>query len=302
MAMNPLGGAMRIPIVCCVGTALVVVLAGCPNNVDGQQGSSYPEPSTYPVTSRFRAPIFEVPSWQCPANYGVGLTITTDSEAEVEYLDDIVACTNEVGSATYLKNNSDAVWSLRNLGSVPATAFSWGETLTASSFRSVFGPEQVLMVPQAVLTANVPPQALRWDIDLPLSVSWEGHGVVVEQIASAGEAAVLDALRRRSPAGAAIVTCTLAVKEYASSVGGLEDADLSEVVLAGLGSGIATNRCRQAASLVPVVEKSTGRTVAMSTEIDHLARQTAVLQRVETRLSYAARAGRILKLGIRFFR
>jgi hypothetical protein len=290
-----------------VGLALLlVILTGCDGDEDDTRGPSYPpsssdatrEGSSSPPTA---FPIYRVPDTECPSNYGTGLLITTDSAAEVEYLDDIVACTTLTGTATYLKNDSDAVWTFHNRGSTPGRVQPWNEELVASSFRSIVGPQRALMVPRAVVTVNLPPEEFSWDIDLPLSVSWEGHELVAEKIKSAGQEAFVAALRRKSPAGAALVACTLGVDGVARGVPELEDADFSGVVLTGLGVATTTNKCRQAAVRAPVVDE-TGRVVTLSDELGRLERQTATLARVETRLSYVARGFKVLKLGIKFVR
>ena len=283
-----------------VGVGLI--LSGCTNAKDPvpPNPTSTDEPTPLPTT---RVPAtFQVPDAKCPANYRVGLTVTTDSPGEVGDLDKIVACTTGDGKATYLKNESDAVWTLRNTGTVSGTAFRWGDDLKKDSFRSLFEPSRVLLVPGGVITSTLPPSSLAWDINLPLSVSWEGYELVTEKVASLGDAALIAALKRRTPAGAAIAQCTLTLEQYAKSIDNLEDEHLkmSTVVLNGLGSSIATNKCRELATRVVVLEEGTNRSVTLSAELDLLGQQTTVLEGVESRLGYASRGVRLLKLGIRF--
>jgi hypothetical protein len=241
---------------------------------------------------------YQVPDEACPSNYGTGLSVTTDTPAELQYVDDIVACTTVDGGATYLKNDSDAVWVLSNTGTIDGTAFRWDESLRMASFRSVFGSSQVLLVPAGVVTSTLPPSSLEWTIDLPLSLSWEAHEVVVDKIASLGETALIDALKRKSTAGAAIAQCAFTVHEYADGLSGLAEKDMSEVLLNGLGAGIATNKCRERAAEVGVLDSAEQR-VALSTELDQLGSQTKLMETVEASLSRTQRAIRVLKL-VRF--
>jgi hypothetical protein len=149
------------------------------------------------------------------------------------------------------------------------------------------------MVPEAELTVSLPPEQVRWDIDLALSVDWQVHGLVVAKIKSAGEDAVIMALKRRSAARAALVACTLGVDQTARDASDLGDADLTDVVLTGLGAAATTNKCRQAAAAVPAVDE-TGRAVTLSEELGHLERQTAAIEGIETRLSGVARGYKAL--------
>ncbi len=304
---------MRISLVCRVGLALLmVVLAGCGDAGDGKEvaGGGVPSFSYAPDGSSPTAsegptipPDYQVPDSACPPAFGFGLTISTDVEAEIEYLDDIVACSNATGTATYLRNGSDAVWTLHNLGRVDGTVQPLNRGAIAQSFHDAVQSPQPLMSPQDVLTIDLPPESIRWDIDLPLSIGWEGHQLVVEKIRLAGEAAVIAALRRTSRAGAALVACTVGLAEYAKNVEDLPDADFGEVVLTGLGTATAASRCREAALHVPpVVDPATGRVVSLSDEIARLSRQTAAIEAVESRVGWVARGLHVLKFGIRFGR
>jgi hypothetical protein len=247
------------------------------------------------------APTFKVPDSLCPSDYGVGLTITTDSPAEVDYLDKIVACTSSAGTASYLKNTSTAVWKLRLTRGAPETVRWWDEGLKARAFRNLF-PTDVLLVPEAVMTVGLPPDSLAWDIDLPLSISWEGHDLLAAKVASLGDAALIAALKQQSLAGRAIAQCALTVEKYAESVQGLTETDMTDVLLRGLGVGIATNKCTSTAAQVEVRDPTTRRGIALTTSLEDLSRQTVLLSELESRLGYAKRGARVLTLGISFLR
>jgi len=232
----------------------------------------------------------------CPQGF-VGLLLATTVPAEVEYIDKIVACTDQRGGRTYLRNGSDAVWRLRNTGQVDG--FVQPLNLAGAPFRYTFAAQGPLFVPGQAVVVELPPQQVQWDIDLPLSVSWEGYTQVREKFVSLGEAALLQHVKQRTPQGAAVVQCSLTVKATADAAGDLEDADFSEVVLNGLGVGVAANKCRQAASLVAVPEAGTSRPVALSDELQRLTRQTETLQKIESRLTTVARLERVVKFGLK---
>lgn len=292
---------MRKSLACVLGCALLLTtLTGCGGS-DPETGPSYPPPSYVPPSIDLPPsdppptfPTYQVADTECPRDYGIGLSITTDSQAEVEYLDDIVACTNPDGAATYLRNESDAVWRLDSLDGTPGRVRMQNQGPVAASFRDIVGPRLPLMVPGAEVTVDLRPEQIRWDIDLALSVDWQVHGMVAEKIKSFGEEAFIRALKRRSPERAALAQCTLGVDETARDASDLGDADLTDVVLTGLGAAATTNKCRQAAAAVPAVDE-TGRVVSLTEDLSHLERQTAVFEGIKTRLSHVSSGYKVLR-------
>ncbi|QNE18927.1 hypothetical protein F1D05_14670 [Kribbella qitaiheensis] len=282
-------------------------LSGCCNGADC-------EVTPTPATSRISIPPFspppsdpppakatyQVPRTDCPGNYGVPLVVTTDTEAEVEYIDKITACTTVSGATTYLENNSDAVWVLRNTGSVDGDVTPWGDTLTMTSYRGIFAAGRNFLVPGGVVTVDLPPASLAWDLELPLTVGWVGHSVVAGKIASLGQQALADALKRTGRLSPALVQCTLAVTKYAGTVDGLADKQLSTIVMEGLGVGIATSKCRDETLKVTVREPTTKLPIALSDDIAKASRVTEYLEGIDKFLNYAKQGSRFSKLAIRF--
>lgn len=273
---------------------LAVVLSGCWHDDEDSPTSSLPAPPA-------PAPTYQVPDSDCPSGW-TGLVVTTDSDAEVEYLDDIPACTNASSDTTYLENRTDAVWTLRSTSSNRGTATPITPTLGEVSFAGAVmypGDGEAILVPDAEVTVDLSPDEVEWVIDLPLSVAWQGHDVVLEEIEAAGETAALAALRRQSQAGAALAACTFALKDYAETVPDLENANAAEVVLDGLGITAASSACRTEAAAVSTVDE-TGRPVFLTDELERLRSQTAVLEKMDTQLGYGQRAAKVLRLGLKF--
>jgi hypothetical protein len=270
---------------------VVVLGVGLSGGCSGSELETVPTPETTiressvpPSLPPPQQATYQVPDEDCPVDYGIGLLVATDTAAEVDYIDKIIACTTTAGASLYLKNNSNAIWVLRNTGQVAGTVRPWQDNRTRTSFRNVFAKGRPLLIPGGVVTANLPPSSVAWEIDLPLTIGWVAHGVVAGKIGALGQTALLDALERRSAGGAALATCTLTTVQYAESVQGLADKDLSDVVLAGLGAGVATNKCHQA-SLKVKLGQSASRVLA--DDIDQLGRQTQVLDGIEKWLAYA---------------
>jgi hypothetical protein len=283
---------------------LGVGLSGC---CTGSQCETGPTPETtlressvtpsLPLPPPAQQTTYQVPDEDCPVDYGTGLLVATDTAAEVDYINKITACTTTDGANLYLKNNSNAVWVLRTTDKIAGKVRLLQDNRTRTSFRNVFANGRQLLVPGGVVTVDLPPSSVAWVLDLPLTIGWVGHSVVVGKIGALGQTALLAALERRSPAGTALATCTLTAVQYAQSVDRLADKDLSDVVLAGLGAGTATNKCHQATIKVQLDQSATR---ALADDIDQLSRQTQVLEGIENWLAYAKRAAGPFKLAIHF--
>ena len=286
------------------GIITIVVAALClgacgngdDNKVSGGSGGGITTPTTTwtPPSATPERATYHVPDADCPENYGHGLDIMTETPAELDYVDKIVACVDDQGTATYLRNESDAVWVLHDNGTSGAKVTHWSPNLNITSFRSVFTARRGLLPPKDVITTAIPTADLEWTIDLPLSLSWEAHELVAGKVASLGKTALIDALKGRTKAGAAIAQCAFTMNAIAEKTSGLADKDMSDLLLDGLGAGIATNKCRERAAEVRVFDSSR-RPVALSQELTELKSETKALEFAESRLSTAKLGARVLK-------
>ena len=271
------------------------VLAGCgpgdsgSDTGDGVPGGTDTGPSDGGTVSTSTATsTYDVDPASCPGNYPQALTVQTDVPAELDDFSKIVACTPPGAAATFLKNNSDAVWTLSGTGQTPGSVTHYDPTPESISFRSLMNNDS-LLVPGDEVVVDLPPDQLEWDIDLPLSITWQGHAVIVESLTSLGQDAVLTALKRESPARAALVKCTLAVNNYANELGDLQDKDdveLTDVVSAGFSAGVTGTSCEEAATrvFVPPSDEQDGLP-SLSDRLAHLERNTEVFEHLESRMS-----------------
>lgn len=285
-----------------VALLLVASLAAC-NQAEDEGTLPPPPPPPSAELPPPPPPQYQVLDAECPEGWK-GLLVTTDNEAEVDYLDDIPACTDDQESMTFLRNESDSVWTLGARTPYGGTTNYLGQPLSHESFLLAVAQLRMgrpILAPGASAIVDLPPDSIEWVIDLPLSVGWEAHDLVLDKLRSTGEAATVAALQRRSQAGAALGACALAATQYAESVDGLEDANATEVILRGLGVGSAISACRIQALAVITVDEA-GRSVALADELARLRGQTALLQTVEIRLGYAQRAARVLTLGFTIVR
>jgi hypothetical protein len=154
---------------------LVVALVGCGSNSGGSRGSEggggrgryAAMPLAY---ERPMGTTYQVPDSKCPQNWR-GLIVTTETDAELQYLDDMPACTNSAGNLTYLENSSPAVWVLRSISRNPGSVRWVGTSARELSFRAIFKNSytgQVIFSPGAKLVVNLSPDEVEWIVDLAL--------------------------------------------------------------------------------------------------------------------------------------
>ena len=276
--------------------ALLASVAGC--GPDPNPPPPPPSPTTTTTTTPTATPLsYRVPDGDCPPDHPYGLTVTTDVPEEEQYLDDIPACTDPAGTATWLHNGTEAVWTITSTTTESGQVVPVEEGLEQTSFVEAVHPSDPVLLPGEDVVVGLTPTSVKWSIDLPLSFAWSAHDVVLEKLRSLGETAVETALRRQSPAGEALATCTFAVLDYGEAVSDLEDADAGDLVTKGLESGAAGAKCHEQASRVGVVDAAGGE-VVLADDLAHLREQTEVLDRLSTRAGYAQRLAKVLELGL----
>jgi hypothetical protein len=208
------------------------------------------------------------------------------------------ACTNDEATGMWLQNDSDAVWKLSSISGSSCDITPVKETLGESFFMDAVDASLPLLVPKAKVTVEMPPEDVKWSISLAYTLGWASLELALDRIASAGEEAAVAALRRKSPAGAALAACALAGVEGAKEESNLEEADATELIVDSLGTGAAGLKCRTEAASVPTLNADGSRAV-MSEDLEYLNRQTELLEKVHVRM-YAQRASKMLKLGLVF--
>lgn len=275
-----------------LAAVVVIFLAsGCGGGSGGGGGTDTTPPSSPSGSSSGPAETgHKVPDSSCPEGW-TGLTVSTDVEAEVQYLDDITACTDNTASRTYLWNRSGAVWALNSTTSVAAPVeYIDGsdslQILKATTFRrSIYGLRQAaLMVPNGAVVITAPPTDVRWDLDGDLSASWQGQEVVVDELKGIGEAALVARIKQDSAVRAAMAECALSVAALADGVGDLDEPELQDIVLTGLGGVVAGSRCREASIHVRLTQNPS-ETLLLSDELGRLRFNTEVWSAAEKRIS-----------------
>jgi hypothetical protein len=279
---------------------VVTTIVGCGSGTPQTDSSpsTETEPTSLPTTSSDPEPMdYQVPDELCPSNFTSGLTLSTANATpdEVQLLDEVVACTNATGTQTYLKNTGDAVWNLVFPSGTTTDSFRWFEAAPAQRFREIFGSDWILLSPDSEITSNVPPASVAWEINVEFSVAWEGYGLLLEEVRSIGEAAFVRALSRGTREGSAVGWCTIALLNHTQGVGDLTNADLSEVLLDGLGTGVTDARCLQSARSVQIVPDGTQKQIALSARLKTFNKTTDLAGKVQTNLTRVSSVGSAFK-------
>lgn len=221
----------------------------------------------------------------CPKEYSQALSVTTTVEAEIPYLQDVVACTSILQDAVWLYNRGDEVWKpTAQSESIPIRYAS--RTVGGISFIEAVSPEyrQLLLGPGTALVVEASPKAVRWNLDIPLSLAWVAHDWITDQIASYSEAAALAALKRQSNRGGAIAGCTLATYKTAMKVPDLRSASMSQLIVDGIGTAAGGSACY---SSWMEANRLDGRSFDWN-RVERVRIATTFLEQLDTRLTNAA--------------
>lgn len=142
------------------------------------------------------------PRQSCPSSHPQPLTVRAQTTQELAYLDDIDACTNFLGTQTWLNNRSDLVWIPRIL---PAGGRAWDLNVPATTFMSALGVTDAIIVPGDAVIVGGPPAQVEWRFDLSMSAAWEGRNYLLGWAIDNGLA--WGFANRRTTVGATVATC-----------------------------------------------------------------------------------------------
>lgn len=287
---------------------LLASAAGCTEAGSEPPPGSSP-PSVFQPLPSFSSPdvpnpatFWQTPAQACPPNYPVPLVIQTEVEIEIEYLRDVVACADVGATFTYLEDDGDAVWKPRATTQSNVTYFN--ENLRAQSYRAAVTNRYAyaLLTPGQKLVVSAAPGDVAWDLDLPLSVSYHLHEALANEIQTYGQDVLTKALKRKSPKGAALATCTISGYQVLDEAADLDQQPLSEWMMQGVGDASGVSSCVSAWRTADEVEVRTGqpRTLPADALPEIRYTQAEVLSKVDTNLTRLSRAGKIVKLLLRF--
>lgn len=205
---------VRCSVAIALALAAVTMAVSCDSDDDDAGGSpSADPPSTVGPTSTV---VVSPPMLPCPSQYDIGLSLGTDDADEIEFLNDIAACTDATNAVTYVRNESDVVWTLATTTGVPAdvNVLEWGER--AQSFAAAMAElyPHALLLPGSSIVVHAPPSQTEWTLHPQYSIAWLVHDQFLDTVADYGTAQLAEAVAGPSLRRQAVSTCVVAVAGF----------------------------------------------------------------------------------------
>jgi hypothetical protein len=223
------------------------------------------------------------------------LHVVTDVAEEVEYLDDIIACTDMVQTTTVVTNDSDVVWTFSVTNGAPVNTLF--DSAKATSFKEVAKTvyDYAVLAPGTTMEVEAPPSDVTWELAPGLSSMWVIHDMAVERFKGAAQTAVLDVTLGRSTHRRAVGICALAAYNIAGTTGeGLDPDQPEQTLIGGLGLVSSAGSCASAWVEADRVAAANGELApTWSDDIARWADDIDVVSRMHVRLSLLQRLGKI---------
>lgn len=277
-----------------VGVALLIGVAGCDGDDNGDDSSSV---TNFPTTEfqPIEPTTATSPDQGCTDDYPERLTVGTRVVEEVQYLDDVAACTSPSEDETLLVNGSDAVWTLLGDGADVSQA---ADSPELASFRGVVAelyPDAVL-APGAEVVVHAPPSVVEWRLEPGLTAAWIVHQQFTEELREVGREQLTEMLAGPSLRRQALRTCSLTAFEVAGEAGELLDGpDPAEQLLAGLGITADVGECAAAwRQADDDALRRYGTTATWSDDVARWADEAQFVNYADTHLTRLNRLGRAL--------
>lgn len=216
-----------------LGITLSALLPAC-----GQESGDDPEPHD-PIPNPL------VNTWmpsssQCQSDaHGLPLLISTEVEAEVEYLRNVVACAaDEQYGPVWLHNVGNEAWVLNADSSAVEFVYSTNQAdLLASGF-----PEQLLLLPEDQVVIDQTPREVSWDLSASVTIAWETEEEAIDQAVDLGTGLLISQLKKSHPKGAAVLACAVAAGEAAEAAADQPD-EFESTLESSLGLAASGSKC-----------------------------------------------------------
>ena len=185
----------------------------------------------------------------CPTSHRWPLSVQTRVPEEVRYLTKMTACTDDYGRSLWLRNDSDAVWTLT--AGPGARAVRGRDKAVQKSFRSLirdaYGYAYEVSLPGSAVVVTDAPERVAWHLHPGFSAAWVVHAQMVDRVADYGRKHLKRALSGRSPQRTAVVTCTVEAAVIAGEFGeGLSGPDPAGTLVNHLGVVSGAGECASA--------------------------------------------------------
>jgi hypothetical protein len=264
---------------------LAALAFSCDSDGDGG-GVSPPGPTVAPGPSVDQG---------CTESFPRRLTVTTDNQAEIPYLDQVPACTAPGQAETLLVNESDAVW-LITTTTAGATYDPVSSSLRARSFLAIANQyATAILSPESSVLVHADPASVEWTLHPGLSAMWLGHDWLADTVERVSQAQLTSMLSGNSTRRRALIECSLTAYQVAGETGsGLQGRDPAEQLLFGMGVLAGVTHCeslwRQADEEATRVF---GRTATWGDDVARLAEDARLLSEGDDLLRSVLRFRRI---------
>lgn len=215
---------------------LAVILVACGS------GSDEPETDSAVEFSSITGSSWTADSSDCEnVRYPLPVTVSTSVEIEVQYLESVVACTNDLQygyGSLWLHNVGAEAWVLNAYGAaIEYEARSVEAALLASGYPGV-----TVILPGDKLLISQSASQITWDLDAYITMAWEAEGEALAQAEALGEALLSRQLSKESAKGAAVLACALAAGEAAEFAAN-QPSEFHDQLVDALGIGASGSRC-----------------------------------------------------------
>jgi len=259
----------------------VVALPGCGEDSDG-------------ATTGGPEPTYATP---CPVTHPVPLVTAPETEEELEYLDDITACTDAANTTTYLNNDSDVVWTLlTTAGGDPVEQLTQGIKLESFRELALQVYEFELLFPKSAVVVGATPGDVVWRLHPQLSAMWLFHEQAADSVEEYGQEQLTELLAMSSLRRGALATCSFAAYNIVQDdLSGLTGDNPIDQFLAGLGIASEATQCSRAWQLADEdALRRFDQTATWGDDVARWADDTTFLRYADDQLTLLRRLGKAL--------
>ena len=283
-----------------VVAVLALTLSACGGANQGPEDSPAPSSVYAPPPPADTSPpplVFTTSQETCTAaGEGLALDLITTDPVEGTYLAQWDACSS-VDSAgfarTWLRNRTDAVWVMPGITweerlKYTASADPY-EALRAPTFTAMvdefaeLGSTIYLLPGQSVGIARAP-EEVPWELDLELTMAWQGQGTLLEQIQEKTPQVLAKATTPKNSVSRAVVVCTFGIYNAAKRAEALDTTDGSDVLVAGLLTTYGGYSCAKESSNASVPLKNGQVSTLEAAAVADLPEDTGLLNRFTNKI------------------
>lgn len=198
--------------------------------------SSGSEAEGVTLTAMPASPALLVPSEKCTSVGWSELPLVATDWSAVPFLISMSACRNAGWTATWVQNDSKAVWTIRAPLQARIDQQTPGDRL--GSFRLIAPSIDTaeLLLPGTTVLIWAAPRDVSWTLSPGLTAAWLAHNKVIDTVETRMRADAVHLFAQGSKRRAALIECTLEAAEIGTGV--LTKEDATDGLIQNLASGV----------------------------------------------------------------